>query len=377
MTFRTRNPYYLRISERIVLPLYVYLDERHVDWMSDRILQHVLADLRPKILPKLQAEVYTLEGSGGAASKKVTVDTHRGETYQFCYFLRKAGSHSVLVKTRNFVAVPPTKENVVPTPLGLRQPQKKKRKGNSDPTKSPSVQERKKRKTKGKARAQEAEDDVLIISSEEEDAPLTRGQRRSTRAKKSVPVDYHDGSSDDDVPVVLEPNAENSGVVDPAMDSEAQFPGSFDIDLEIEEEEKPKPKLQLKYQGYTIHGYCLCIVVEPWPAVRSASRANSALPITTLLTGVPARAAGANAREKTPLFLPEEPEPEMSEARSSTTGIQQSSLRIIDSMMVDDSDSDSSNGGAWRKGEFQSGGVDDEDLDGNIFLGDADEARGQ
>jgi len=25
----------------------LYLDERHVDWMSDRILQHVLVDLRP------------------------------------------------------------------------------------------------------------------------------------------------------------------------------------------------------------------------------------------------------------------------------------------------------------------------------------------
>jgi hypothetical protein len=25
----------------------LYLDERHLDWMSDRVLQHVLADLRP------------------------------------------------------------------------------------------------------------------------------------------------------------------------------------------------------------------------------------------------------------------------------------------------------------------------------------------
>ena len=26
----------------------VYLDERHLDWMNDQILQHVLADLRPQ-----------------------------------------------------------------------------------------------------------------------------------------------------------------------------------------------------------------------------------------------------------------------------------------------------------------------------------------
>lgn len=65
MRFLTRNLYYLRISATTVLPLYVsparaseggpqpeeylqlYLDERHVDWMSERVLQHVLADLRP------------------------------------------------------------------------------------------------------------------------------------------------------------------------------------------------------------------------------------------------------------------------------------------------------------------------------------------
>jgi hypothetical protein len=69
MPFRARNPYYLRISKNNVLPLYVsstnvngvhaihsyklYLDDRHLDWMSDRVLQHVLEDLRPK-----QVETY-------------------------------------------------------------------------------------------------------------------------------------------------------------------------------------------------------------------------------------------------------------------------------------------------------------------------------
>lgn len=67
MRFQTRNAYYLRISATTVIPLYVrlvsfivggkgrvltlwlklYLDERHVEWMSERVLQHVLADLRP------------------------------------------------------------------------------------------------------------------------------------------------------------------------------------------------------------------------------------------------------------------------------------------------------------------------------------------
>lgn len=28
----------------------VYLDERHLDWMSDLVLQHVIADLRPRFV---------------------------------------------------------------------------------------------------------------------------------------------------------------------------------------------------------------------------------------------------------------------------------------------------------------------------------------
>ncbi|KAF7332000.1 hypothetical protein MKEN_00080300 [Mycena kentingensis (nom. inval.)] len=72
--FKTRNPYYLRISDKHVLPLYLYLDDRHVSWMSDHTLQRVLLDLQPKILPKLKAEAGALDSS---STKKPTVETHR------------------------------------------------------------------------------------------------------------------------------------------------------------------------------------------------------------------------------------------------------------------------------------------------------------
>ncbi|KAF8974454.1 hypothetical protein BDZ97DRAFT_24566 [Flammula alnicola] len=75
--YSTRNSFYLRISKNIVLPIYIYLDERHVNWMSDKVLQHVLSDLRPHILPKLKIEADSLTGST-SAQKQATVDTHRG-----------------------------------------------------------------------------------------------------------------------------------------------------------------------------------------------------------------------------------------------------------------------------------------------------------
>ena len=47
MVFTTRNLYYLRISRTTVLPFYLYLDQQHVNWMSDVVLQYVLRDLHP------------------------------------------------------------------------------------------------------------------------------------------------------------------------------------------------------------------------------------------------------------------------------------------------------------------------------------------
>lgn len=45
--FGTRNIFYLKISADTVLPLYLYLDKKHVLWMSDYTLQCVLRDMKP------------------------------------------------------------------------------------------------------------------------------------------------------------------------------------------------------------------------------------------------------------------------------------------------------------------------------------------
>jgi hypothetical protein len=45
--FATRNLFYLRISATDIVPLYVYLDQQHVTWMSKSVLGQVLVDLKP------------------------------------------------------------------------------------------------------------------------------------------------------------------------------------------------------------------------------------------------------------------------------------------------------------------------------------------
>ncbi|PBL02392.1 hypothetical protein ARMGADRAFT_1057824 [Armillaria gallica] len=350
MTFRPRNPYYLRISEKNVLPLYLYLDDRHLEWMSDRILQHVLEDLRPNIVPKLRAESESQKGS----DKKGAVETHRGETYQFCYFLRKTQPHSVLLKSRNFITAP--RQTTTSLPVAAPASKSQKRKPNSDTRKS-----WKKPKTKGKGRAQEDSND-----SYDDDVPDEATERPARRSRRNRQVG-EDVDMDED---------------DPETESQARNPP---LEVEIEEEEKPKPMLRVKYQGFDISDLCLCIVVEPWPPIRMSSiappflRARSQTPALNRnsMPPPPVPEVSTLRREKTPLFLPDEYERERSETPAPFPGRYTSMAPPIHG----DDDDD-----GWGMMEFsqvlnavgdsRAGAIDeDEDMDGAVFFGDADEVK--
>ncbi|KAK4685494.1 hypothetical protein P7C73_g4657, partial [Tremellales sp. Uapishka_1] len=100
MTFSTRNAYYLRASNYRVIPLFLYLDERHVDWMSDFVLQRVIAEIQPKMSELLFA---------ARMVKKHKVHVERGEGYQYCYFLRTTTrTEVVLLKQKEFSLRAPT-----------------------------------------------------------------------------------------------------------------------------------------------------------------------------------------------------------------------------------------------------------------------------
>lgn len=163
-------------------------------------------------MPKLRAErdADYIIGTSSSHGKKGTVDVHRGgeysnlqpiyyrvnihyssfsETYQFAYFFRATEPHSVLVKvrfavissmpclllpavqSRNFVldkkppkhAPPPTANNV--------QVQPKKRKGGRSSKKANEGAANKKRKVQGKRKKDVdlSDEEVIEISSDEED----------------------------------------------------------------------------------------------------------------------------------------------------------------------------------------------------------------
>jgi hypothetical protein len=154
--------------------------------------------------------------------------------------------------------------------------------------------------------------------------------------------------------------------------------------LDDEEEPKPKPSLNLKYRGFNIPDNCLCVVVEPWPAIRIQPRERSIAPIFANPRSNTMVIPDAQNQEndQMPLFLPDLDENDEGTSRSRL----QPSLRsrppvplFNDPPSADDDDdtnlmdfSQALNNAA----EGRAGVPDDDDeMDGAMLFGDADETR--
>ena len=170
-------------------------------------------------------------------------------------------------------------------------------------------------------------------------------------------------------------------------DLEDSAPSEIELDVD-EEEAKPKPILQLKYQGFDISGRCLCVVVEPWPPIRAASRTPSVAPLFSNVSQAPNIArpdfiSGDQRtlmqREGTPLFLPD-PDRERSETPApSGSGRILPPVPLFNDAIVMDEDSDEDDLMTFSQSLNYAGGHGvveaDDEIDGAIFFGDADEAR--
>ncbi|KAL5636481.1 hypothetical protein ACGC1H_000442 [Rhizoctonia solani] len=407
MSFQTRNLYHLRTNKHTVLPLYLYLDEKHIDWMTRGVLNEIISDLKPLIGPKLAKESHNgASGLSVSAAKKAgqsVVEVHRGENYQFAYFLKPAESYDLLIKARDFVVVtapPDSEEKESPEPPTPRRTTKKKRahKSRSRPKVSTAARKRKRVEESEEEDAEMSDtwsdlDKEISLGEDDEVEAMPSGTtatRRSTRHKSApqihdVDEEMHDESGIDPfdasnqlAPVVVKSEPDDAAGLEnlltisaddeatPTPLSQSPRPPSDTLVVE-QEEEKPKQELQLAYTGYMIPSRCLCVIAEPWPALPTlaqiASQASKARPKPSALSSPgPSR----------PLFRPEsDDEDEQANARAQHRSLtpefdsddEEARLRMFSQMI--------NKVGGKRSGVATRGAMDE--FEDDALYGDADE----
>ncbi|KAF8592396.1 hypothetical protein K439DRAFT_1378493 [Ramaria rubella] len=377
MPFSARNARYLRISAHVVLPLYVYLDDQHVEWMSDYTLQRVLENLRPLIGPKLQTE-NSLQSAGGTAhSRKGTVDVFQSDTYQFAYFIRKNEPHAVLIKNRRFVPTPALVK--VPFP---QQPDRTSQKRKRARESTGSLESRIMTATQTSDRFEE---DEGALSDTITNQRTTRpgGQKNIVTGHQGMENHNDDVPTDGNLDTHNEPTAQ-----DDTDEIEPEVSQILHIGTEDEEEEKPKLTMKVSYQGFAIYNRCLCVIIEPRPPLR-ASREPSIAPSLSgmrMTSVTPTELHGRTPmplRERTPLFLPE-----IDTRRSITPAPLPSRFLppvplFDDDAEAEDQEKDDGEDGMMAfsqvlrsVGGERAGSADEDETEGDVFLGDADERRG-
>lgn len=178
-------------------------------------------------------------------------------------------------------------------------------------------------------------------------------------------------------------------VVRDANDQPNLSPDMADIELVVDEEEKkPKPLLRLKYQSFPISGHCLCVVVEPWPPLRTETKPQLVGLGTSLRRGgsepsfLPSNGSVMTGqRSETPLFFPE-----YDRAPSEVPFARERTLPPVplfhDAMSRTEDDEYSDDELMNFSQTLNAGGHmhaiaadDDDDMDGAVLFGDADEVR--
>ncbi|WWD17775.1 hypothetical protein CI109_102216 [Kwoniella shandongensis] len=220
MSFSTRNAYYLRVSNYRVIPLFLYLDERHVDWMKDPVLQRVIAELQPKMSELLYS---------ARSEKKHKVHVERGEGYQYCYFLRTTTrTEVVLLKQKSFSLRPPTPPP--PEPPVSQSPSK--RRAASPSTRSRSAKTPRRSRTRSRS--------VTARPPDEGDSPPLQALDTDTAA----------AVADDGIKVKAEPEEYDSGVTESVEETNIK---------------DWKPDVDVAYKGFGTSSVQLVLIIEPYP----------------------------------------------------------------------------------------------------------------
>lgn len=234
---------YLRITKYSVLEVRIYLDKpSDAAWLlstrdANPPLPRIIEEVRPKVLPKLREENENAKKKGGKKKKGIK-DVASGEDFEVTIFLTETSTrHSLLTKQKVFKDKPRlestgnkltgwlnTSENPITVedeggPTVLQEE-------DDDVVALKDIPEAE-TGSKRKGKDGEEEDDALFVSSSDEETFLTQRQNRSSkRRKRSLTAN------------------------DPAPAREAAA------------DDKKKLAMNTSYDGFSIYGRILCLVVK-------------------------------------------------------------------------------------------------------------------
>ncbi|KAF1941523.1 hypothetical protein EJ02DRAFT_512329 [Clathrospora elynae] len=261
---------YLRITKHSVLEVRIYLD-RPADaeaWLLKRdnpALPRVIQAVRPHVLPKLREENERGKGRGGAKSKKKGVkDVVIEDDFEVSIFLTELSSrHSVLTKQKIFKDKTRIQSNSGKLTNWLTT-------GTSD---QPVV-------------INEEAEETIVIREEEDEEPINladipeadvqqKQPRRPVRNKRP-----RDGQNIEALSDLSDSEGSDLFVPEPSTRRGKTKAGASiteqDDDEEPQEDEKKKLGLNTSYDGFSIYGRILCLVIKRRGAQNPAGASGAA-----------------------------------------------------------------------------------------------------
>ena len=247
---------YLRITKYSVLEVRIYLDKpSDAAWLlstRDPILPRIMEEVRPKVLPKLREENESAKKRGGKKKKGIK-DVASQEDFEVTIFLTELSTrHSLLTKQKQFSEKPKLKstgnkltgwlnnhsENRIVIDDDERPPAILQEEDDEvvELREIPEAGDGSKRKA---SKVVENEDDALFVSSDDEEFFQTQRERKK-RTKRA-------------------PNQSTSTELPEDDDGAA--------------DDKKKLALNTSYDGFSIYGRILCLVVK-----RKGKRAEQSHP---------------------------------------------------------------------------------------------------
>ena len=237
---------YLRITKYSVLEVRIYLDKpSDASWLlstRDPVLPRIIQEVRPKVLPKLREENENAKRKGGKKKRGIK-DVASQEDFEVTIFLTELSTrHSLLTKQKHFSDKPKLKstsnkltgwlnnssDNRIVIDDDGRPPEILQEEDDDvvELRDIPEVGEGSKRKA---SKVAEDEEDALFVSSDDEEFFQTQRERGKKRTKRGA-----------DTSISADPPEEEDTAAD----------------------DKKKLALNTSYDGFSIYGRILCLVVK-------------------------------------------------------------------------------------------------------------------